>query len=460
MKKVVLFLLFFLFLLTGRATQAVTWPILINQIMLGQNEGAKNEFIELYNPNDTPINLGNYALKKKSSSGNEVSLITNKFFTGIISAKSYFLISSPEFGPQIKADLYYSNSNSLSKNNTIILYNNDNKISDKLGYGQVLDFYTQPAVLPENNQILKRVKTNLTSPNNLADFLIEEKNIQLHNSSGNIITINNYQEEIISTSSPSKSKATKQSQKTIQNSDLKNYKKLSDGDLIIIEGIVSVLPGALGTQYFYIHNNYKDDTNVYGLQIYNYNKKFPELKVGDHLKVSGELVINESGSVWNYKLKTKEVEDLKIISSAQEIVRGPIEKITNFQATDLGNLKKVQGEITQNKTNQIYLDDDQEIMIEIKKGSDISSEILKEGQEFIISGILGYSSDQLKLTIIDEKDIEPLQKNDEKPLGEVLSDDFWQIEAENHRRKILQYLGLTIIISFIFLIFRKKIIKN
>lgn len=460
MKKVVLFLLFFLFLLTGRATQAVTWPILINQIMLGQNEGAKNEFIELYNPNDTSINLENYALKKKSSSGNEVSLITNKSFTGIISAKSYFLISSPEFGPQIKADLYYSNSNSLSKNNTIILYNNDNKISDKLGYGQVLDFYTQPAVLPENNQILKRVKINLTSPNNLADFLIEEKNIQLHNSSGNIIIINNYQEEIISTSSPSKSKTPKQSQKTIQNSDLKNYKKLSDGDLIIIEGIVSVLPGALGTQYFYIHNNYKDDDNVYGLQIYNYNKKFPELKVGDYLSVNGELVINENGSVWNYKLKTKEVQDIKIISSAQEIVRGPIEKIANFQATDLGNLKKVQGEITQNKTNQIYLDDDQEIMIEIKKGSGISSKTLKEGQEFIISGILSYSSDQLKLTVIDEKDIEPLQKNDEKPLGEVLSDDFWQIEAENHCQKILQYLGLTIIISFIFLIFRKKIIKN
>ncbi|MDD3711152.1 MAG: lamin tail domain-containing protein [Patescibacteria group bacterium] len=460
MKKVVLFLLISIFLLIGQTIQATAKPILINQILLGQNEGAKNEFIELYNPNDIPINLENYTLKKKSSSGNESVLVSNKSFIGVIPAKSYFLISSPEFGPQIKADLYYSNSNSLSKNNTIILYDNNKEISDKLGYGQVLDFHTQPADLPENNQVLKRIKTDLNSPNNFSDFSIEKNNIQLHNSLGNTITINNYQEEIISTSSSNKNSSTKKGQKNIYYSDLKNYKKLSDGDLITIEGVVSVLPGSLGTQYFYIHNNYKDDTNVYGLQIYNYNKKFPELKIGDYLKINGELVVNENGSVLNYKLKTKEIEDIKIMSSGQEIIRGPIEKIANFQMTDLGNLKKIKGEITQNKTKQIYLDDGQEIMIEIKKGSGISNKIFKEGQEFIVSGILGYSSNQLKLTLIDEKDIEALQKNDEKPLGEVLNDDFWEVENKKYYQKILQYLGLTIIISLIFLIFKKKIIKN
>ena len=163
--------------------------------MIGQNEGAKNEFIELYNPNDFSINLEGYALKKKTISGSESNLISGKNFTGFISAKSYFLISSPEFSKEILADLNYSTTGSLSKNNTIILYDNNKKISDKLGYGEANDFYIQPATEPANNQSLKRIKINLNEANNLTDFIIEEKNIEIRNSKGNIIKINNFQEK-------------------------------------------------------------------------------------------------------------------------------------------------------------------------------------------------------------------------------------------------------------------------
>jgi hypothetical protein len=463
MKKVVLFFLLFIALsYVARphvisSIQAEVFPVLINQIMIGQNEGAKNEFVELYNPNNFAINLEGYALKKKSASGSESNLVSNKAFIGTIGPQSYFLISSPEFGLQIKADLNYSTSNSLSKNNTIILYDNNKEIADKIGYGEVVDFCSRPAILPENNQILKRIKTNINSPNNFSDFIVEEKFIQINNSKGDIININNYQEEIISSE---KNIKTSKVTKVPQISDLKNYKNYQNGDLLIIEGIVSVLPGSLGTQYFYIHNKYPGDNNVYGLQIYNYNKKFPHLKLGDKIIVSGELSVTESSSILNYKLKTKELEDIKILSKNNEIILGEIEKSKNLKITEIGQLKKVKGEITQNKTNQIYLDDDNEVLIEIKKGTGISSKTLKEGQEFIVSGILNYSSDKPKLTIINEKHIEPLQEENEKPLGEILDNEFWELEKKSNAKKILKYLITTIILGIAFIIFNKKIIIN
>ncbi len=462
MKKLILFFLLSLFIIflsatKTLATQNKSLPVLINQIMIGQNEGAKNEFIGLYNPNDFPVDLTGYALKKKSTSGSEANLISNKAFSGIIGAKSFFLISSPEFGHQIFSDLNYSTSNSLSKNNTVILYTDDKEISDKLGYGEVSDFYSQPAVLPENNQILKRNNIELANPNNSFDFIIEKENIVIHNSRSNTINIKNYQEKIIGTETK---KSSIKAIKIPQMSDLKNYKNLENGDLLIIEGIVSALPGTLGSQYFYIHLNYENDKNIYGLQVYNYNKKFPNLKTGDRIRVNGELIINKDGNIKNHKIKTKEIEDIIILSSGNKINLGEIEKIINFKNGDLGNVKKVQGIITQNKTNQIYLDDDDEILIEIKKASGISSKTLREGQEFIISGILGHSSGKLKLSLVSEEGIEPVGQNQEKPLGEVLSDEFWQLQSKNQNRSLLKYLVIITIISVLYFIFHRKIIKN
>ncbi|MFA5644104.1 MAG: lamin tail domain-containing protein [Patescibacteria group bacterium] len=456
MKKVVLFFLLFLSLWPWPAVTD-QYPILINQVMIGQNEGAKNELVELYNPNDSAINLAGYTLKKKTASGSETTLVSAKAFNGIIRAKSYFLISSPEFKDQITADLTYSSTASLSKNNTLILYDNDKKISDKIGYGEVNDFIVQATINPENNQILKRAKINLGEPNNLIDFFIEEKNIQIENSQGNVININNFREEI-SSSNNSEKKTTNSKDKKVQTVSLKNVKNLAKGDLIITEGIVSVLPGKLGTQYFYIHDYYNPDNNIYGLQVYNYNKKFPSLKIGDRIKISGEVAITENETGKTFKIKTKEIEDIKIISADNSLPTPPLEKIVNLDKSQTGNLKTIKGELTQNKTNQIYLDDGNEILIEIKKGTGISTKILKEGQTFSLSGILSYTDDKFKLIIINEETIENLSQNeDEKPLGEVLNEEFWELESKNNNKTIFQYLAVIIFISGVYLVFNKKI---
>lgn len=456
MQKIVLFflLLFLSFNLSLKNTEAKNLPIIINQIMIGQEIGAKNEFIELYNPNNFNIDLKGYSLKKKSQSGSESNIISNKNFNGIILKNSYFLISSPEFCDQINCDIIYSTSGSLSKNNTIILYNTEKEIEDKLGYGEAIDFFEKPAPGPLNNQFLKRKKINISDLNNFNDFFIEENITEIRNSQENIIKISNYQEKITTIPANKKNILTKET-KTPKLYNLKEIKNLKNGDLIITSGIISVLPTTFGTQYFYIHDKYETDENIYGLQIYNYNKKFPQLKEGDYIKITGELSITENDTVLNYKLKTKEINDIEIISHNNKIPDPQIEKINNFKSSQVGNLKKIRGEITQNKSKQIYLDDGEgEILIDIKKGTQINTKILKEGEKFEILGILNYLTNKEKILPINSDSIKSLNnKTEEEGLGKILDNDFWEIKKENNNKKILKYIIIILIGIASYLIF-------
>ena len=441
MKKIVLF--FLIFLINTTIVKAETfYPIIINQVMIGQDEGVKNEFIELYNPNKVPINLKNYSLKKKTGSGNESSLINSKNFIGTIAPESYFLISSSDFGSIIKADLVYSNNNSLASDNTIILYNSEKKISDEISF-------TSNNTL-KNNEALKRL--DLKTPIKF-DFVIEKEIIKIHNSKNDLITLKNYSD---TTSNDDNKK-----QNDYKIVDLKNVKKEKNGTMVEVEGIVSVMPGILGSQYFFIHNKYDKDFEIYGLKIYNYNKLFPDIKINDKVKIKGELSII-SNEIKSYKIKTKEINDIEIISSNNILASSSSEKINTFTFNQTDNLKTIEGQITQNSNKKIYLDDGQnEILIDLKDNIGLSKKELEIGKKFSITGLLAFtssSSDSIKIIPLKKEDVKCLDNSEEITIADEknLNDDFWETKKKNRNKTLLIYLIIIIISIFIFIIFRKK----
>ena len=410
--------------------------------MIGQDEGVKNEFIELYNPNKVPINLKNYSLKKKTGSGNESSLINSKNFIGTIAPESYFLISSSDFGSIIKADLVYSNNNSLASDNTIILYNSEKRISDEISF-------TSNNTL-KNNEALKRL--DLKTPIKF-DFVIEKEIIKIHNSKNDLITLKNYSD---TTSNDDNKK-----QNDYKIVDLKNVKKEKNGTMVEVEGIVSVMPGILGSQYFFIHNKYDKDSEIYGLKIYNYNKLFPDIKTNDKVKIKGELSII-SNEIKSYKIKTKEINDIEIISSNNILASSSSEKINTFTFNQTDNLKTIEGQITQNSNKKIYLDDGQnEILIDLKDNIGLSKKELEIGKKFSITGLLAFtssSSDSIKIIPLKKEDVKCLDNSEEITIADEknLNDDFWETKKKNRNKTLLIYLIIIIISIFIFIIFRKK----
>lgn len=130
--------------------------ILLNEIQF-HGQTNRDEFIELFNPNPDDINLAGWSLRKKTSGGNESTLVSGASFKGTIAAHDYFLIATAQteedgtskYQGTVSPDLYYSGqSYYFASDNTILLYGPDGSIVDLVGYGQAQDYDGQP--FPEN----------------------------------------------------------------------------------------------------------------------------------------------------------------------------------------------------------------------------------------------------------------------------------------------------------------------
>lgn len=118
--------------------QLVSQPI-ISEVFAGSEASGEDEFIELYNPHDQPVDLTGYAIKKKTSSGSESSLVAAARLQGKrILPHSYFLLVKD--GAQIAAasDAAWAKSNSLAaKNNAIGLYDGSGKLIDQASWSEI-----------------------------------------------------------------------------------------------------------------------------------------------------------------------------------------------------------------------------------------------------------------------------------------------------------------------------------
>jgi len=131
--------------------------ILINEIQL-EGQTSKDEFVELFNSLNEEVDLASFSLKKKTSSGSESSLVSSDKFSGKIPPKGYFLIApqpnsdgTPNYQGDAPADLFYSGKTySIAANNAILLYDSNNNLIDKVGFGQAKDF--EGNVFPENSK--------------------------------------------------------------------------------------------------------------------------------------------------------------------------------------------------------------------------------------------------------------------------------------------------------------------
>lgn len=106
--------------------------VVISEIQAGAAGAADNEFVELYNAGDEAVSMTNWALKKKSASGSEYTLVSSGAFQGAIQPHGFFLIGHREYqGPREKDLAYSNNSNPLAyTHNGVALYNENGKIID------------------------------------------------------------------------------------------------------------------------------------------------------------------------------------------------------------------------------------------------------------------------------------------------------------------------------------------
>jgi len=155
--------------------------IIISEIQIAGKDGngktfPKEDFVELYNPNENDLDLTNWYLQRKTKSASDFSpYIPKNLLSGkIIKSQEYFLIINASSSFSADTTTTYP----LTEDNTLILKNPNGQVVDKIGWGKAQDFETSPAENPSPGQSIGR-KWSTTSQNyidtenNESDFEIQ-----------------------------------------------------------------------------------------------------------------------------------------------------------------------------------------------------------------------------------------------------------------------------------------------
>lgn len=142
-----------------------------------------DEFIELYNPTSSEVNLEEWDLKRRTT-GNEYNILNN--IQGIVKSYGYFLITPRAncgenkteacYKGNVSGDDEYTTNSFMAKDNAILLYDKGGKIIDKVGWGGAIDF--EVTAFPENplvgQSLERKANTNSTADSlaNGADKLL------------------------------------------------------------------------------------------------------------------------------------------------------------------------------------------------------------------------------------------------------------------------------------------------
>lgn len=163
--------------------------ILINEVQTDSLEGAggaDDDWVELYNPNDTDVSLAGWSVQKFSS--DEPCSLEKGYYKknfsdeAVIGAKSYYLLVGTQAGADLLDLADMTVGWSLSDDNTVYLVSNTDKIEseqdqnivDKVGYGQACFAETSPAENPPETKSIERKIIGQDTDNNSADFRISD----------------------------------------------------------------------------------------------------------------------------------------------------------------------------------------------------------------------------------------------------------------------------------------------
>ncbi len=170
------------------------------------------------------------------------------------------------------------------------------------------------------------------------------------------------------------------------------------GDWVRLTGVVAVLPGVFGSQYFYL----TDDNS--GIQIYQNKKDFPPLGVGDRVQVYG--TISESNGIKRINIKSQ--ADADILSLGNKVTSTQL-NIDDIDESLAGGLVWIEGEITEIKSSFMYVDNGVgETVVYFKQGAKIDKTKFKEGENVRVTGILEQTKTGWQIWPRSNTDIESL----------------------------------------------------
>lgn len=385
----------------------ISAKIIISEALPNPVGSDNEEWLEIYNDDTKEINLKNWQIDDIEGGSSPYKIKTDL----IISPGQYLIFKKEE--------------TKISFNNfedSLRLFDSNGKLVEEIPYEDVKEGFSYAR---ENNNWFW---TNVLTPG--AKNIIEE----------------NIENEDLKDSNEVQFVPTK----------LADLRQLDVGTKIETSGVVSVEPGILGAQIFYLAGS--------GVQIYSYKKDFPNLKTGDLVKVNGEIAEYHGET----RIKIAQKSDISVIKHSQEIKIHQV-KIGEINEDFEGSVVRIEGQLLEESGSYWYVDDGSgEIKVYFKSSTGIKKPKIKEGEWLKITGIVGQYDEDYRLTPRWQDDIVLLDQkstdngDDFKIAGSlstinVMTDE--NIFSQINNLGIIKYFiasGIFLVLTLIVLLIKKK----
>lgn len=162
-----------------RSIKSVSPNVVISEIQI-TGTSADDEFVELYNPTGSTVDLTAWRLSRKTVSGGSGGNLVASM-SGTIQAHGYFLVTSPESLSSPSADILYNTGSRLATNNSVILYSDaGSTIVDMVGMGSAAASESATTSNPPDGGSVERkpgendplAGNGIDSDNNANDFIV------------------------------------------------------------------------------------------------------------------------------------------------------------------------------------------------------------------------------------------------------------------------------------------------
>jgi hypothetical protein len=185
---------------------------------------------------------------------------------------------------------------------------------------------------------------------------------------------------------------------------IKSAKTQETGEIVTISGKVSVPPGIFSNQYFYL-----EDGSA-GIQIYKYDKEFPDLAEGNQVTITGEL----SSRSGEQRIKVASSQEITVTDSTEK----GLEPLSDppIESQMVGRLIKITGTVEDASGQYIYLNyQGKTLPVYIIRNTDIKKPHIKSGDQLEIWGILSYYKDDFRLLPRYQSDIRIISSSENLP---------------------------------------------
>jgi len=302
------------------------------EIMPEPIEGSSNEFIEIFNISDQQIELDNWCLDDVDGGSTPYCFGSEE----VIKPREYLVI-------------YYSQSKiSLNDNgDSVRLFDPNGEIKDEIVYEKSLKGHSY-------NNFSGNWSWSATLTAGLDNMLTFEN-------------LPNNEEALLS--------------------DISLAKQAEIGEQVLVEGTVSVAPGMLSKQYFYMQDNSG------GIQIYSYHALFPEINIGDVIRVSGEI----SQISGEKRIKIFSFADIQILENLIDKNDPVFVEINNLNDELIGVNIATAGIVKETSGSTFIIAETSELKVVIKNTSQVKKPRMKKGQKVYVEGILSVYNGQYRL---------------------------------------------------------------